>query len=217
MISLWSIWKLESPTTQYTSLSGSANFTPRVAATSYPIQEYPYSAWYPPRLSVLHIRCIQLGREPPAVMMVASLSIVLLIAASAAVCVIFPFVSFTYSGIVRGSLALISGSKSSPVYSMLPRRSISLSHAAFAFSISSVYADLYPLARSFSASASTVAFASPTAFTASILYAWNLQLLILTNWTSSFWNRCLELVVKSDILEPIEITTSASLPMMLEA
>ena len=26
------------------SLSGSANFTPRVAATSYPIQEYPYSA-----------------------------------------------------------------------------------------------------------------------------------------------------------------------------
>ena len=39
MISLLSIRKLESPTTQYTSLSGSANFTPRVAAISYPMQE----------------------------------------------------------------------------------------------------------------------------------------------------------------------------------
>jgi len=68
--------------------------------------------------------------------MVASLSIVLLIAASAAVCVIFPFVNFTNSGTVLGSLALIIGSKSSPVYSIPARRSHSLSHAAFAASIS---------------------------------------------------------------------------------
>ena len=39
----------------------------------------------PPLLSVLHMRCIQLGREPPAVMTMASLSTVLLMAARAAV------------------------------------------------------------------------------------------------------------------------------------
>ena len=66
-------------------------------------------------MSVVHIRCMQLGREPPAVIMVASASIFLRIAASAAVWVITPPVIFTNSGMVLGSLALISGSKSSPV------------------------------------------------------------------------------------------------------
>ena len=77
--------------------------------------------------------------------------------------------------------ALISGSKSSPVYSMLPRRSISLSMQLL-LSRSHLYMQIYILLHeAFLLKCFTGSFCiAHTAFTASILYAWNLQLLMLT-------------------------------------
>ena len=55
-----------SPTRTKTSRSGAASLTPRPPAISYPMQEYPYSTWYPFGSRVRHNLCRSPGIEPAA-------------------------------------------------------------------------------------------------------------------------------------------------------